>query len=496
MLKPILDHKPELFRQSRSVSKSRLVEQSQEIDQNAQVNNANQQQIANEMPVFSNQQAAMQSPAVAGRAHSKSFPSKQPDSSNHLENSNQNTQSQTQTQKTHHSHSHSHPSAQSQSHLHPQNPSHSQLHHISQSDAQTQTLSEPEITKHVTTYYNPNSRSTSTRTVTTRTMKFINGVQVDQNNQPIVQQQQQQFDQPQQQQHTTIQQPVVAQLKEIRVHTVPVQEQIVRYVMPSAQLVEETSSKLSKSSSSTSSSSSSSSVTSETSQDVVLPQPQTTTTIVQQSSAPLLAGPDCESPGVLQRIIMAPAPVTTTYRVVHHQPATTITTSRLVSAPAAPVAAVSGPESREEHFHTETRSIKESSDGLGNFSSSSSSRTSKSSKSSSSSSTTTVQEIPTVVSHSSATLLAPVPAPVVTKTITTTTSRLIQPEPLVSVVRAAPLIALTQPAAPTTNTQVNVDHHFRSPNVNYGYSIKQTSSEPSQQQTKGLLVGERVVYLK
>lgn len=42
-------------------------------------------------------------------------------------------------------------------------------------------------------------------------------------------------------------------------------------------------------------------------------------------------------------------------------------------------------------------------------------------------------------------------------------------------------------------SSVDVDHHYNSPNVRYGYSIKQHSREPD---TKGLVVGQRVVYLR
>lgn len=294
-------------------------------------------------------------------------------------------------------------------------------------------------------------------------------------------------------------QPQVAQIKEIRIHTVPL-SQAVHYanymVVPTssgasqAAHLEESSS----SSSSSSQRSSSSSTTSETEQVAVAPAPT-----VMINPPPAAVTPDCilhrmivERP-VSSQLVVNVAPEV---KLQHSSSSSSSHSSKIVSesAMAAPevhnvytvtrvfrpapimsarmIAAAPSNDGhlKEEHFRSESHS-REESNGLGHSMSSSSS--SSSSRTSKSSSSTTSQ---------TAALVGP-PPPVQTMTIVR------QPAPLMAV-KAPPMVQI----APRSNdVSVNVDHHQSGPNYNFGYSIKQHSSEPG---TKGVVVGERVVYLK
>lgn len=291
-------------------------------------------------------------------------------------------------------------------------------------------------------------------------------------------------------------QPQVAQIKEIRVHTVPLSEAVhyANYmVVPSSRVA-----RLEESSSSSSSSShkSASSTASETEQVAVAPAP---TVVV--DPPPAVVAPDCvihrlvvERPVSSQLVVNVPPEVKVSHsssssshssKIVSHSaaaPETTVYSVRRVFAPppvysakVVQVAPAPAPSMREEHFRSESQSSRQESHGLGHSMSSSSSSSSSSRTSKSSSTTTTSQ---------SAALVAPPPPPV--RTVTTIVR---QAAPLVAV-KAAPLVELS---AGRNDVSVNVDHHQSGPNYNYGYSIKQHSSEPA---TKGVVVGDRVVYLK
>lgn len=139
--------------------------------------------------------------------------------------------------------------------------------------------------------------------------------------------------------------------------------------------------------------------------------------------------------------------------------------------------------SSEQNFHSESSSSHQSSSGP-NYSSSSSS--SSSLRSSTSSSKSVVSQ-PTVVSQHVARLVA---APA---SVTVLAPAPVQ-APKVLAIKAAPVITL--PASKANSYSVNVDHHYNSPNVNYGYSIKQSGVEPAvQEQSAKLVVGDQVVYL-
>ena len=292
-------------------------------------------------------------------------------------------------------------------------------------------------------------------------------------------------------------QPRVARLQQVRVHTVPLSEAVhyANYVVLPPAVAATKAAKLedvssSSSHKSSSSSSSSSTIREETESAAVAP-PATTVVL------PPMSSPDCQ---VLQRLIVerplnsglvvgVPSEVSLSQQVssVHSarivesgvEPPAEVPPVCCVVKKVAPVLAakmvVQPPANdghlKEEHFHTESRSSREESHGLGHVSSSSSSSSSSSRSSKSSTST----------SSQTAALIAP---PVSTVTVVR------QAQPVLAV-KAAPLVSLSNGHANTYS--VDVDHHYNGPNVKYGYSIKQHSSEP---ETKGLLVGDRVVYLK
>jgi hypothetical protein len=296
-------------------------------------------------------------------------------------------------------------------------------------------------------------------------------------------------------------QPQVAQIKEIRVHTVPLSEAVhyANYMVVPTSSGGSSSAHLEESSSSSSSShrASSSSTTSETEQVAVAPAP---TVVV--NPPPAAVAPDCvfhrlivERPVSSQLVVNVPpevhvshsssssssssrsskmvqssAPETTVYSVTRRVFVPPPVYSAKVVQVAAPV-----PASKEEHFRSESHSSRQESHGLGHSMSSSSS--SSSSRTSKSSSTTTTSQ--------TAALVAPPPPPPPVQTVTVVR----QAAPVVAV-KTAPLVHYS--TGQNTN-DVSVSHQQSGPNYNYGYSIKQHSSEPS---TKGVVVGDRVVYLK
>ncbi|KAG9510299.1 hypothetical protein GZH46_01163, partial [Fragariocoptes setiger] len=285
---------------------------------------------------------------------------------------------------------------------------------------------------------------------------------------------------------TTVHQPQpvltqIARIQEYKVHAIPGSVTPIHYthsyvvVPPTEQSSSSGSLKSAKLEKEVSQSSSSSSRTEET--EVVETKPSVTVV----NSPPILpVGPNC----VLHRLIVE-RPVVSPESVVTYQTARLVepaieppavvppvccfvkkqTVAKIVASP--PPAPASH-NLKEEHHHEESRSFREESSGTGHsLSSSSSSSSSLSSSKSSQTSSSTVVEAPTVTT--------------VVQTPAVTTARLIAaPAPtLVTMTKTSTVPVTVHHPSGNKYSSVDVNHQYADPNVRYGYTIKQSSSEPS-----------------